>query len=786
MSVLYTMRTIQTLGKVNQRTLRNAFGFRTIRDAKKSLNVNTNEEAYELMKELYNMNVVEVKKNEMMKKKTIKEGDIIRKNVIQLTANDNIHKEMGKFNGKNIVIVLVDNKKIIKSVQHDIPSSYNDWWKRYGYFIFHNSTDSNGFFEDYPNGKAYIYEEKTNIKPKQITQFFKEGNTNCLLTPIYDWAYDKLNDALSVKSQERYTTILNKINKLMSQYHNEGINENLIQEISSKLQIDISVYKPLCDINYIEAKSNKKALKHFKYINTKCGHVDLNELVNETDYEVVSREKMFEISQELKSNNSFFHFTRDLIGYRKIITIGKSYRISNEFMDFINDFEKDTGLKYCKIDDIKDVELSRFIKCGTHYNGTIDFKDVKKIDKKNINHIDMEKAYTKYKMTKYYEGFLGKITDFRKCNTIQGVGLYQINNLIIPTGKFKRLNDKMNMYKNDNVYTSAELKMLTDYGVKYNIVCGAWGIKPIDFDLDDEMFLNKYDEVSGYAKWVGICDIHSLNYKTYMNGDIDMYSIMEQNTTGTINFYENERTRYNFDNSQGEISVSYPKKSNFHLGHITSFILSYQRLNAIDQLINMDYDNLIRICVDGIYFKGDTKLYNCFRHKKSLKLGNEECDSYITNNYKYLKFDCGEEREFNHNELHIGSGGNGKTHLNLTDKGLVRPLYIAPSWKLSSKKFEEYGIKNNVWANVYTTDTEKIDLIKKYHNTIIIDEVSMMTEDCKNYILNEYKSLKLIFCGDVGFQAPPFNKVGEEKAIEMNCEGFKKVIHRTFIHTSSF
>jgi hypothetical protein len=190
----------------------------------------------------------------------------------------------------------------------------------------------------------------------------------------------------------------------------------------------------------------------------------------------------------------------------------------------------------------------------------------------------------------------------------------------------------------------------------------------------------------------------------------------------------------------------------------------------------MDYDNLIRICVDGIYFKGDTKLYNCFRHKNSLKVGNEQGDSYVSNIYKYLNFNCGEEREFYQNELHIGQGGNGKTHMNLIDKGLVRPLYIAPSWKLSSKKHEEYGVKNNVWANIYTTDIERIDLIKKYHNTIIIDEVSMMTEDCKNYILDKYKDVKLIFCGDVGFQAPPFNK-GGENAVEMNCEGFKKVIH---------
>lgn len=787
--VVYTdMRTIQTLGKVNQRILKNAFGFKTIRDAKKSFDVDTNTDAYELMRELYNLAIMDIRTNEKItkpkKSKTIIDKKTIDKNVVEITQEDNIHTKLKTlFSGSNIAIVLKDGDKIIKTVYHNLPANsneFNHWWKKTGFYIFYDGTGENdGFFNNYEDGKAYVFKSDTNIKPKHIKQFFKEGKTNCLLTPIKNWAIEKSVEVKSKKSKERYTTILNKINAFMDTYHNTGVSEDIISIISSKLQVAISITKPLCDINYIEAKPPKKALKHFKYINSKCGHIDLDEIVDESDYEIVSRDKLHEISEELKNTNQFFSFKPDIIGYKKIITINGGYKLKNDFQDFIIEFEKNTGLNNCKIDDVKDAELSRFIKYGTHYNGTVDFRDVKKVNTKKVKHIDMEKAYTKYKLCKYYSGFLGKITDFRKTNKIVGVGLYQIKNLSIPSGKFKTLNDKLRIYKNYNVYTSTELNMLTDNGATFIIICGCWGITPLHFDLTDEEFLEKYDKVSGYAKYIGMCDIHSLENKMYMRGDRDMFSILEEHTTGKLQFYPTEYDRHDvnnidYKNGMGDICVSYPKKSNFHLGHITSFITAYQRLNALEQLLNMDYDNLIRICVDGIYYNGDTpKLYNAFRDKSDkINFNNDACDTYISNVYKHLSFVCGEERDFYKNEIHIGQGGNGKTHYNLMDTGLIRPLYVAPSWKLSTKKSREYDIRNNVNANIDTKDPEKINFIKQYHNTIIIDEVSMMCEKSKQFILNTYSDMKLIFCGDVCYQAPQFQE--DEEEIELT--GFEKII----------
>jgi hypothetical protein len=244
-------------------------------------------------------------------------------------------------------------------------------------------------------------------------------------------------------------------------------------------------------------------------------------------------------------------------------------------------------------------------------------------------------------------------------------------------------------------------------------------------------------------------------------------------------------------NTLNEITVYYNKEHNYHLGHITAFITAYQRLNVIEQLLNIDYNNIIRICVDGIYTINEIKnLKNSFQPKNDIDdktFENDAGNFYISNivNYQektykfvdeidnYDKYEVssniGEFRENNKRIFFNGCGGSGKTHINLLDKGLINPLYIAPSWKLSRNKQQEYNFYSTVFARVCTDDIEKINYIKRFSNVLIFDECSMITEKQKKYIFDTYKEHKLIFCGDF-CQLPPY----EEE--QMNNSGFDKIV----------
>jgi hypothetical protein len=779
--------------KENKSFLLKQYGFESIYDAKKSLKGNA-ESVYLDMFNDYNKNIERVNKNYRknylkkiteyniykleqeiklkMKMKKLKEQAKLRiKEEKFYKSKVDIFKWEGevypliekfkKYAGKTITIKYIVNGEVILDVNVFINDSVNSWWKKEGQYLL---IYPDNLFNEYEGGILYIYEENELIKSNKLKQYFKEGEKNCLLYPVLNWIDDVIDNCKTKKTAQNYMSIKNKVNKLIESETERGVFEENLQTIADNLQVSFTIEKPLCDIKFIQALSNKKALKHFKYINTRFNHVELGKIENNyvytNNYNIVDRKTLLEMKNELISKNIHFNYKKDLHNISSITTLEGTYHLSNEFNEYTNQFEIDTGLINCKIDDVDDKELSLFVKNGTHYNSTIDFKDVNdyKRNLKILNHADMEKAYIKYKLSKYYEGFLGKITDFRPTDKIVNTGLYRIENLKLPKGLLRQYNNKMKIFMSNNIYTSAELKFLSDNGATYDITCGAWGVKTLDFDMDTEEFNRKYDGAKGYAKYIGKCDSHRINkkYYTYSYNEQDAENIAN-NTTGEVTKVENE------------ICVSYEKKHNYHLGHFTAFITAYQRLNVLEQLFSMDINTIVRVCVDGIYYLGDeVKYLNAFRFKDDKTLENWGDKFYISNLSKNTRENYyADTREHYAKQLFKGAGGNGKTHFNLLDQGLVKPLYVAPSWKLATKKRNDYETYSNVWYYIVTNDIEEISKIKRFHNVLIIDEVSMMTEEMKQNIFINFSDMKLIFCGDIGFQAPPFNNLEDKSKLEL-------------------
>jgi hypothetical protein len=196
----------------------------------------------------------------------------------------------------------------------------------------------------------------------------------------------------------------------------------------------------------------------------------------------------------------------------------------------------------------------------------------------------------------------------------------------------------------------------------------------------------------------------------------------------------------------------------------------------------MDYTKIRRVCVDGIYYQDhECSIHPTFRLKDEYKLNNEAGKSYCSGiiDYEEEVSECPNEyREPYLHELFLGAGGNGKTHINLTDKGLVGVLFVAPSWELATEKRNEYGCDATV---MYRALDDKVDeanaqSYKRRYNTLIVDEASMITEEDRMKLFELYHNCKLIFCGDIGFQLPPVSgKV-------MGKEQFDKITTLTVNH----
>lgn len=665
--------------------------------------------------------------------------------------------------GKTIHTQLIHEGATVYEHTFDISDKFSSWWKRESVSLWIDSQRT--IFDEYQGGKFFIYQPNTYTN-NLIRQQFREGIKNCMLTPIREWAEEKLEEAKSKPAISRYTTILTNVSKYEEQYK-EGVPEDAISEICNKLQIDITIQMPFCENTFIEGQSTRKRLTKFNFINTRLNHVDLNEVVKTDDIKDISSKEMRELQEKLDANTEHYTYKKSMNRVSSITTLTNNYRIKDDFTKVISEFEESNGLNMCKIDDVDDADLTKFIMEGTNYNGTVDFL---KPDE-HLKHIDMEKAYTNSDSCKYFEGFLAKITDFRQTDKIEGVGIYRITDLNMDRAnqKFKRYNDKMKIYITNNVYTSPELKMLTEMGATFKIVSGCWGIKPINFKFNEEMMQKTEFGASYYAKWSGICDSHQLETSFWMKCSELHFNAIRLNCEGVA-------VRYN----NGEALFRYKKKHNYHLGHITAFLTAYQRLNTLEQLMNMEYENIYRVCVDGIYYKGETELVNVFRPKDEIKFGNESGSSYVSQACKKdLRNKDGSPREIqlsrNHfeKELHEGEGGCGKTHMNCNDNGLIRPLFVAPSWKLAISKKRECGINATVWARALSTDPEKIRAIRERANVLIVDEVSMLTEHQKLRLFEIYGDMKIIMCGDLGYQLPCIS--GEE----MKPTGFDNIVKHT-------
>ena len=622
------------------------------------------------------------------------------------------------------------------------------------YYLFAQIT-SKKFWTDKKGVQIQMIQSKPIKKTKPIKQSFKEGKFNCVLNHVFQFFEKRMNETDNKKTKQNYKSRCKKTLELNDKYFDIGVDEEGLYDIANTLQIDINITLPFQD-QYIEVKSNKRGLRTFNYINTRLNHVDYDEMSYEDNRVEKTTSELITLQRHLDRTKQHYTYQKgsNISGIRTTDTL---YILEGTYNEVVNEFEIKTGLINCKIDSIANPEVTEFIRDGVHFNQTMDF-DLEDCAK---NHIDMKKAYANYKMCKYYDGFLGKPTDFRKCDKMEGIGYYRIQNIQFNNSILEQWNKRMNIYNNGLIFPSPELNMLKDKGVTFDVDLGCWGGK-IDFDFTDEMINGKsedeYNSFRYYCKWVG---------STYCNNEYKSFYI--KGNKDFIGLLQNEISADNMVTFNNEVRVSYKKKKNMVLPHICGFITSYMRINVLEQLESMDINSICKVVCDGIYYKGEpVQMKNCFRDEPKDITQNEGCESYISNPdvRKYTGY--GEPREHNMVELHTGAGGCGKTHYNLTDKGFIGMSFYAPTWKLTRNKANDYNCKANTIAKIESSDPSVFGPQLRFCNVLVIDEVSMMSEKSKQQILKNMAGCKIIFCGDIGYQLPPFE--------EGNNEEFKKDI----------
>lgn len=692
--------------------------------------------------------------------------------------------------------------------------NFSKWWDANSHFFWLNSDTElfgewNDILKDDPKLQSQLLILTLDkVKEQNFDQYFLDGITHCVFTPIKDWAIDCLENSKSKSAQKRYKTICKKIDNYVIKY-SKGVPEKDISEICNDLQISIDIDLPStarCEDKFIEIESQKKALKKFKFINTRLNHIELNKVNTKDNYEAVSKEEIKAIFKQKTESGEFILWKESMTcGITQINALDKIYKLETNtgYMKAVNDFEDDYNIRSYAIEKNSNKQLTDFLYDSVNCNQTMTFvpqfnnknsqdyaleavvdylnndkelyekHHTKKLaiydeiynDKKTIhnwidkiddlNHIDIRKAYTQGHNCSMYQGYLGKITDFRICDKIVGLGIYKIKNINF-NGCFAI--EKMKCLHENQSYPSPELEFYKKLGITFDITMGCWGSK---FDMQfPASMLEKEDGLSHYCKWYG-CLMKFSDYERYTFNckNLDF---------AKLNAYhaKSSSIRYNYGEETG--IVEYPRKYQYHHCHLASFIASYSRITMLEQILKFkDFNQIYSVVVDGIYYTGDVEVGPLFsdKEKKSLK-NNLNCDEYVHNVGKEKNYsNIGKFREDNRLEVHLGAGGCGKTHNNLVDKGLVNPLFIAPSWKLARNKKKEYGIDSTTFFHLLDEDPDRWRLLYRNYSNFVIDEISMLSNEDKEKLIKRYPQHKIIFCGDIGYQLPPIEgsefKIGD-------------------------
>tara|TARA_R100000654_G_scaffold19498_1_gene39829 strand:+ start:1234 stop:3948 length:2715 start_codon:yes stop_codon:yes gene_type:complete len=662
-------------------------------------------------------------------------------------------------------------------------TGFNQWWNSFTQFLFPDS-EQWIFGEDY-NGPGPVSDQAqliimsaNKVGQSNYEQFFLDGTTHCLFQPIMNWAIDCKINSKTKNTEKKYNSQINKLQKYIVKY-SSGVPEKDLPQICNDLQIGLEIDLPssILDKNteYIRYRSQKKPIKIFKFINTRLNHIELNEVSSKDSYEQVSQEELKNIFDK-QDKFKLWKGDRDNELYQ-VNTLDKIYRLTQKegYTKELNEFSKLNNLDRFKIEYNSNKKLSQFLlnnvnrlNClivdSKYPEGTkeyyifqeyledgdknLDTDDPKTIEiinyaksLENLNHIDLSKAYTKGAECNYYQGYLGKITDFRRCSKIMGLGIYMIYNI----KNIPPLFQKLKILHENNCYTSPELEFYKSLGITFDIWCGCWGSKT-DIQFTDGMFKKDDNGTKHYCKWYG-CTMR-LNTKERYNFDCKDIEFAKLNNIG-------QKADIRFNEYRNIGMIEYDKEKVYHSGHIASFIHSYARITMLEQLLNFkDISQIVAVQVDGIFYKGDVEINDLFIKKpgKSIKYiyGSEyviDCEN--------TKPKLPKSRKHNLVELHTGPGGAGKTHNNLVDEGLVAPLYVAPSWKLARTKAKEYNIPCTVFHYLTSKDPEVYLPNIRYYNTLVIDEITMLNDEDKELILKRFKHHKIIFCGDLGYQLPP-------------------------------
>ena len=630
------------------------------------------------------------------------------------------------------------------------------------------------------------------LRPQRHRQRFASGLNHCVFHPILKWAESKLLNASTSSEKSKMKGLKNEVIKLQRRYQ-KGVPEHKLQSVVDQLGkyrcIHLTIELPFASQPFggrkiidVTSRTSTTGCRAFHFINTAFDHVD--EMID-TRSEECGQEQLNAMLADLDLKHKFYLYQKAPKGITSISTLAGTFRLKSSYTEAVNTFEQDTGLNALKVDAIKQPILSRIVEAGMHYNlpglNCSDLTPAALSEMRDLTNLDRKKSYASFYKCHLYEQeqFPSKFTQIGRLDHLSteealcnGPGTYLVDALDWSAAE-PRFAEACQLlrdpYRDLNYYPRPDLRYLLSKGVAFRVLEGAWaaGVQPyFDFRFPEAM-LEKDEDISRYARWEGQCNSIRHHKTFHLKGSkkwfenlahaMDAPSGLRSSPNGT-------RVRW-YDAGHGTGTIEVPKACAPHLTQITAYSNAYERIDVLEQLLNMQLDQVLWIDKDSICARTHEFDYDkeTWRAKDLPSFKNEECPVYVSNLWQEDGSEPPERLPANYvprpmRGAHgcFGVGGGGKTFANLTDPCLLACglCFVPPSYLLLEDKRTKLGVDGAVMAVALGKNQEKWRVIARSCSVIVWDEVSQWSMPACHAALQRYPHHLHVFCGDPGYQLP--------------------------------
>lgn len=579
-------------------------------------------------------------------------------------------------------------------------------------------------------------------QPIYTIEYFNTQN-HCVLDPIY-----KYYESQTRKQMKIFKT---KADELKQKYPT-GVPEENLQEVCDILRCKIVINDIAIDST--RTYKHKSPYATFEFYNNRSNHLSCSKnIITEKQ----TKDELYKTYKNLITNKTPFmsNAIRNIKLQNetvqmptRIYTDIVQYEITQADNEKITQWYKDTSLNRLAYNIKSNADLYNFVRHGVRFTSHIIINKPTN-EERQPKQRDMKKAYTQFKKCKYYKGFPSTMPIFANSDyTIEFIkktpGYYYIENINMDNvnPNTKRILNAFTFFEgNSYVLTQPEICYFSDIGITFTCTTAAISPNPIHFEFSDEMINSKL-----YANAVGMmnCENNTTTFKYHNAPKTFAYQLRSL-------YPQHVQIHYNDNNST--IDITRPNNNVKTLHHVAGYITAYTRLNILDVLTKLPYDDIIGVRLDSVIYYGDhaNKFPDYFHNEENY---TKSFEGWPTEIY-YADDDINRPTStlipsLSCNSHLSGAGGTGKTHTFITNGSYRNILYVTRAWSLVAEKIKDYKIPGDSFSRLIGANCESyLDKHIAYPTTIFIDESTMIDNNEMAKVYRMYPYSLIVTAGDI-------------------------------------